>query len=370
MMKPFRSDIETVALSRESDALSIIDQTRLPGAVTILHLKTTDEIWEAICHLRVRGAPAIGVAAGFGIYLAARGILEEALRNEANQLAGREPIDYNRFIVKLQEAADLLVSARPTAVNLRWAVDRMMAKAVSEANRPVAEIVELLRIESLKIKEEDADVCRRIGEHGLTLLTPNMRLLTHCNAGALATAGIGTATAPIYLGQERGYAFKVYADETRPLLQGMRLTASELISRGVDTTLLCDNMAASLMAAGAIDAILVGCDRVAANGDAANKIGTLSLAVNAHHFGVPFYVCAPLSTIDIACTTGAEIKIEERPSAEVTDMWFADRLAPEGVGVYNPAFDVTPARLITAIVTEKGVLRSPYSDAIAGVFSK
>jgi methylthioribose-1-phosphate isomerase len=198
-------------------------------------------------------------------------------------------------------------------------------------------------------------MCRAIGEHGVSLLKPGMGILTHCNAGRLATAGIGTALAPIYVGHERGYDFKVYCDETRPLLQGARLTAWELSSASIDTTLLCDNMAASLMAAGKIDAIFVGCDRCAANGDIANKIGTFSLAINAKRFGIPFYVCLPSSTIDMNCPTGADIIIEQRASQEVTEMWYEKRMAPVGVKVYNPAFDVTPNELITAIITEDGV---------------
>lgn len=213
----------------------------------------------------------------------------------------------------------------------------------------------LLRHEAAKIREEDAAACRQIGEHMLARLRPGMGILTHCNAGHLAVSELGTALAPIYLGQERGYGFRVYADETRPLLQGARLTAYELRKAGVDVTLICDNMAASLMRKGCIDAVIVGCDRVAANGDVANKIGTLGVAILAHHYGVPFYVLGPTSTIDMNCPTGDSIVIEERAAEEVTEMWYAHRMAPKGISVYNPAFDVTPHELITAIVTEKGV---------------
>jgi methylthioribose-1-phosphate isomerase len=221
-----------------------------------------------------------------------------------------------------------------------------------------------MRAECAAIYDEDAEACRLIGEHGLALLKPGMGILTHCNAGRLATTKYGTATAPIYIGQERGYGFRVICDETRPLLQGARLTAFELMASGVDTTLICDNMAPSAMSESRVDAILVGCDRLAANGDAANKIGTSYVALAAKHFGLPFYVCAPASTIDLSCASGAGIHIEQRAAEEVTEMWYERRMAPADVKVYNPSFDVTPASHITAIVTERGVARPPYDVSI------
>ena len=240
----------------------------------------------------------------------------------------------------------------------------------ANADKPVAEIKELLHQEAVAIKAEDIAVCKRIGEYGLTLVKPGDGLLTHCNAGQLATAKYGTATAPMYLGHEKGYGFKIFADETRPLLQGARLTAYELHESGLDVTLICDNMAASVMKNGWVQAVFVGCDRVAANGDAANKIGTSSVAIAAKRYNIPFYVCAPTSTIDPATPDGAAIHIEQRPAAEVTDMWYEKRMAPQGVKVYNPAFDVTDNDLITGIVTEYGIARAPYTKSLQEILDK
>ena len=333
-------DMETLALDEEEHALVIIDQTKLPNKAEYLRLKTQGEIWTAIRELHVRGAPAIGDAAAIGIYLAALEI---------------DTDDYGEFARQFHKAADYLNSSRPTAVNLSWALNRM-EKIVQEAKgKSVPEIRTLLRDEALRIKQEDIDICKKIGEHALTLVKPGMGLLTHCNAGQLATAKYGTATAVMYLGHQKGYNFKIYADETRPLLQGARLTAYELSTAGMDVTLICDNMAATVMKNGWINAVFVGCDRVAASGDVANKIGTSGVAILAKHYGIPFYVCAPTSTIDMNTPTGADIHIEQRPAAEVTDMWYKEHMAPQGVKVYNPAFDVTDHELITAIVTEEGV---------------
>ncbi len=345
---------DTVALNEEEPALVIIDQTLLPGRIKLLHLKRQSDIREAIRTLRVRGAPAIGVAAGIGLYLA-------SLELEA---AGR-----TGFLQKLHEAAEYLNSARPTAVNLSWALRRVEGAAEGCPGGPEA-CREALRRECLALWQEDIDVCRRLGEHGLTLVKPGAGLLTHCNAGQLATVRYGTATAPMYLGQERGYRFRVYCDETRPLLQGARLTSFELSSAGLDVTLICDNMAASVMKKRLIDAVFVGCDRVAMNGDAANKIGTLGVAVLAKHFGVPFYVVAPSSTIDPATPQGADIVIEERPGEEIREMWYKEPMAPAGVRTWNPAFDVTDHELITAIVTEYGVARPPYSHSLGEVIRR
>ncbi len=238
----------------------------------------------------------------------------------------------------------------------------------ANAHLPPAGLLGALKRGADLIRTEDEEVCRRIGENGLALLQPGWGLLTHCNAGALATSRYGTATAPIYLGAQKGYSFRVFADETRPLLQGARLTAWELQTAGIDVTVICDNMASTVMSRGWVQAVLVGCDRVAANGDAANKIGTSGVAILAKHYGIPVYVHAPLSSIDLACASGREIPIEERAQEEIAEMWYARRMTPPGVKAYNPAFDVTDNRLITAIVTEKGVIRPPYAESIRALF--
>ena len=344
---------ETVALSPDGTALRIIDQTLLPGELTLIDLRTQQEIWTAIQRLQVRGAPAIGVAAAYGLYLAG----QEITADEAT-----------KFLRNLHDAAEYLASSRPTAVNLRWALDRMEG-AVADL-RSVPEIREALLRESHAIHDEDIRVCEAIGENGLELIQPGWGILTHCNAGQLATVKYGTATAPIYLGHQRGYHLRVYADETRPLLQGARLTASELHAAGIDVTLICDNMAAAVMKRGWVQAVFVGCDRVAANGDAANKIGTLGVAILAKRFGIPFYVCAPSSTIDLNTPTGAEIPIEERDGAEISRMWYANPMAAEGVKTFNPAFDVTDAELISGIVTEYGVARAPYAESLREIFAR
>lgn len=346
-------EYETVALDDADSALVVIDQTKLPAVTELLRLHTAQEIWDAIYLLKVRGAPAIGVAAAFGIYLLAKGI---------------DAQDYETFYRKFCEYKNYLNSARPTAVNLSWALNRMERVCTDNRTLPVDEIRRKLKETAVAMKEEDIRVCRAIGEHGLTLLKPGDGILTHCNAGQLATCKYGTATAPIYLGQERGYRFRVYADETRPLLQGARLTAYELQASGVDVTLICDNMSATVMRNGWVNAVFVGCDRVAANGDTANKIGTSVVATVAKRYNVPFYVCAPTSTIDMNTLTGADIVIEERPAGEVTDMWYEKPMAPAGVKVFNPAFDVTDNDLISGIVTEYGVLRPPYTESFAKLF--
>lgn len=356
-------EYETVDLDDSDSSVVIIDQTKLPGKTEIIRLHTAQEIWDAIYLLQVRGAPAIGVAAAFGIYVLAKGIAKE----------GGSSMEFEAFYEKFKEQKEFLNSSRPTAVNLSWALNRMervCLKAGREEGKTVSEVVEILHRESVAIKEEDIWVCKTIGENGLSLVKPGDGILTHCNAGQLATSKYGTATAPIYLGQERGYHFHVFADETRPLLQGARLTAYELYSSGVDVTLICDNMSAMVMKNGWVDAVFVGCDRVAANGDAANKIGTSVVATVAKRYGVPFYVCAPTSTIDYDTPTGDEIKIEQRPAEEVTEMWYKERMAPEGIKVFNPAFDVTDHELITAIVTEYGIARAPFKESLNEIRKK
>lgn len=348
-------DYDTVRLDAENNAVVIIDQTKLPGKIEIISLHTAQEIWNAIYLLQVRGAPAIGVAAAYGIYVLAKRMDTE---------------DYDTFYREFVRQKEYLDSSRPTAVNLSWALNRMQRVVEAHSGETVAQIKEALHRESVAIQEEDIWVCRMIGEHGLTLVKPGDGILTHCNAGQLATSKYGTATAPIYLGEERGYHFHVFADETRPLLQGARLTAFELQSSGVDVTLICDNMSATVMKNGWVNAVFVGCDRVAANGDAANKIGTSVVAAVAKYYGVPVYICAPTSTIDLNTPTGAEIKIEQRPAEEVTEMWYKERMAPEGIKVFNPAFDVTDHELIAGIVTEYGVARAPYTESLAAIFAE
>ena len=348
-------DYDTVRLDDENNAVVIIDQTKLPGKIEIISLHTAQEIWNAIYLLQVRGAPAIGVAAAYGIYVLAKRMDTE---------------DYDTFYREFVRQKEYLDSSRPTAVNLSWALNRMQRVVEAHSGETVAQIKEALHRESVAIQEEDIWVCRMIGEHGLTLVKPGDGILTHCNAGQLTTSKYGTATAPIYLGEERGYHFHVFADETRPLLQGARLTAFELQSSGVDVTLICDNMSATVMKNGWVNAVFVGCDRVAANGDAANKIGTSVVAAVAKYYGVPVYICAPTSTIDLNTPTGAEIKIEQRPAEEVTEMWYKERMAPEGIKVFNPAFDVTDHELIAGIVTEYGVARAPYTESLAAIFAE
>lgn len=348
-------EYETVALDEQENAVVIIDQTKLPGRTEIIRLKSAQEIWDAIYLLKVRGAPAIGVAAAFGIY-----VLADAMETK----------DYDTFLKEFQKQKAYLDSARPTAVNLSWALKRMESVVLENADQSVAEIKALLKQESIAIKEEDIWVCKTIGEYGLSLVKPGDGILTHCNAGQLATSKYGTATAPIYLGQERGYNFHVFADETRPLLQGARLTSYELHSAGVDVTLICDNMSATVMKNGWVNAVFVGCDRVAANGDTANKIGTSVVAMVAKRYNVPVYICAPTSTIDMNTATGADIRIEQRPAEEVTEMWYQERMAPEGVKVFNPAFDVTDCDLIAGIVTEYGIARAPYTESLKEIFRK
>lgn len=346
--------METVMLDAANSELIIIDQTLLPAEAVCIKLKTQKQIWEAIYELKVRGAPAIGVAAAYGIYLGAKDIMFT---------------DYNSFYSEFVKLKEYLASSRPTAVNLFWALDRMEECVKRNKSKTIADIKAALLTEANEIKEEDIWVCKTIGENGLTLLEPNIGILTHCNAGQLATAKYGTALAPIYIGHEKGYNFKVFADETRPLLQGARLTAYELSKAGVDVTLICDNMASMVMKNGWVQAIFVGCDRVAANGDTANKIGTSGVAILAKNYNIPFYVCAPTSTIDLNCKTGKDIHIEERKPEEVTEMWYEKRMAPENVKVFNPAFDVTDEKFITAIITEYGIARAPYNESLKEIMN-
>jgi methylthioribose-1-phosphate isomerase len=329
--------------------IKIIDQTLLPVEEVYLERDNYKDIAADILRLAVRGAPAIGVAGALGVVV---GMQPELRLSPA------------AFRARLDEVSAELASTRPTAVNLSWGVERVRraAQALDEAT-PVETLLATLEREAVEIMHEDRRLCRSIGEHGARLIPEGGRVLTHCNAGALATAGIGTALAPIYVVRESGRKLSVWVDETRPLLQGARLTAWELMLGGVDATLICDNMAASLMAAGKVDLVITGADRIAANGDTANKIGTYGVACLAERHGVPFYVAAPFSTFDPAIPDGSYIPIEQRSRDEIVTPRGA-QFAPEGVKVYNPAFDVTPAQLIRAIITDRGVIEPPYGDSI------
>lgn len=334
----------------QDGVLTIIDQTRLPVELVDIPLPTAEAVWEAIRALRVRGAPAIGVCAAFGVVVGLR---------------QRRPGSPAEAVAAVGEVAGYLATSRPTAVNLFWALDRMRSIAASPNDfSTVGELDARLEAEAIAIQEEDRRLCRAIGRHGSVLIRDGDGVLTHCNAGGLATAEYGTALSVMFTAHEEGRRFRVFADETRPLLQGARLTAWELVQAGIDTTLICDNMAAQVMREGRVQLAIVGADRIAANGDTANKIGTYGVALLAKAHGIPFYVAAPYSTFDLTIPSGAGIPIEERGGEEITTS-FGRRIAPEGVHVYNPAFDVTPAELIAGIVTEEGILTPPLDAAIS-----
>lgn len=357
----------------EDDKMLILDQTKLPGEEVYIEMKTKEDVWDAIFKLKVRGAPAIGVAAAYGLYISTR------------DFAGTQVKDFREYV---RETSEYLNSARPTAVNLSWALarcEKMLDKYLEAFDRAadgflcscdhcsgdqVDDAKLLLFDEAEKIRKEDEAACYAMGEYGLSLLEPNMGILTHCNAGTIATAKYGTCLAPIYLGQERGYNFRVFADETRPLLQGARLTSWELSKAGVDVTLICDNMASIVMKNGWVDAVVVGCDRMAANGDGANKIGTSGVAILAKEYGIPFYMYVPTSTIDLNTETGADIHIELRDGKEIYQMWYEKDMAPAGVKTYNPSFDVTDHKYITAVITEKGIVRPPYKENLKKLFEE
>jgi methylthioribose-1-phosphate isomerase len=328
--------------------LRMIDQTRLPVELVEIDCRDVESVWEAIKMLRVRGAPAIGIAAAYGVCV--------GLQTVARQ-------DNEALFRRLKEVTAYLATSRPTAVNLFWALDRMKSAANSCRKHPPASITACLLKEARKIHDEDRAMCRAIGEHGAKLLTDGQGVLTHCNAGGLATSEYGTALAVFFMAAEQGKRLAVYADETRPLLQGARLTAWELQNAGLDVTLICDSMAAQVMREGRVQAVVTGADRIAANGDSANKIGTYGLAVSAAAHKIPFYIAAPTSTFDLSIASGAEIPIEQRDGREITH-GFGRQTAPEGVKVYNPAFDVTPAELIAAIICERGVIRPVTTEAI------
>ena len=345
--------IESVRLGEDEKSVVIIDQTQLPNRTVYLTLRTVEEMYEAIKLLRVRGAPAIGICAGYSLYALAR---------------QSEKTDYASFLEELRSNSAYLNSSRPTAVNLSWALKRMEKVVTDHAGESLPAILDLLGKECRAIHQEDIAMCRAISEYGLSLLKDGDGVLTHCNAGPLATSRYGTGQGPIFLSKEKGMTLHVFADETRPLLQGARLTSYELQRAGVDVTLICDNMASIVMRNGWVQACMVGCDRVAANGDTANKIGTSGVAILAKHYGIPFYVLGPTSTIDMSCPDGDHIQIELREAEEIKTKFYAEPMALPEVKCYDPAFDVTDHDLITAIITEKGICRPPFSDSLAKLF--
>ncbi|WP_339149763.1 MULTISPECIES: S-methyl-5-thioribose-1-phosphate isomerase [unclassified Sutcliffiella] len=331
-------------------SIRLLDQQKLPHETVFLDLKTLYDVYDAIVTLKVRGAPAIGITAAYGLALAANSYETESLDD---------------FHTLLKKDRDYLASSRPTAVNLFWAINRLVEVSLKASS--VNEAKTNLVHEAIQIQLEDETTCRLIGEHALSLFQKNNKVLTICNAGSIATARYGTALAPFHLAKVKSFPISVFASETRPVLQGARLTAWELQQSGVDVTLITDNMAAHTIKTKGINAIIVGADRITANGDTANKIGTYSLAILAKSFGIPFYVAAPLSTFDLSKNTGEEIEIEERDPREITHLG-DQSIAPEGISVFNPAFDVTPNELITAIITEKGIIKGNYTEAIPALF--
>ncbi len=348
-------DIVNVRLREDDGAVVIVDQTRLPNRLEYLELDQAEQMYQAIKKLQVRGAPAIGIFAAFSMYVLSRS-WRDCLRQE--------------FLRHFHETADYLNSSRPTAVNLSWALKRMGRVLEEHPELSPEQLLPLLKREALRIQEEDIAMCRAISEHGCSLLRDGMGVITHCNAGPLATSRYGTAQGPFYLAHERGVDIRVFADETRPLLQGARLTAFELQRAGVDVTLICDNMASLVMKNGWVDMCFVGCDRMAMNGDFANKIGTSGLAILAHHYGVPVYTLMPTSTIDRSCPDGAHIVIEERDPEEIRSLHYCEPMAPAGVKCFNPAFDVTDHSLLAGIITEKGICRPPFTESLAALFAE
>lgn len=343
-----------MAVTWKDGELFLLDQTQLPLTTVIEKQETAEQVWDSIRLLKVRGAPAIGLAGAYGLCV--------ALKNAQN-----DPL--SDFMTLMEKQAAYLDSSRPTAVNLGWALRRMVQTAKNAGATSSKELYDILVTEAVAIHEEDARLCYTVGEVGLPLIKEGMGILTHCNAGSLAASHMGSATSPMYLAHSQGMKFRVYADETRPLLQGARLTAWELQQAGIDVTLITDNMAAHIMSQGLIDMVIVGTDRVAANGDVANKIGTLGVAILAKHYGIPFYVALPSSTIDLDMPSGAGIPIEEREDHEVTSFG-ARQTAPEGVKVRNPAFDVTPNELVAGLITEKGIVRAPYTENLKAMFGQ
>lgn len=356
-MEIFEKDLmrDSAHLSEDQQKVVILDQTRLPNEEVFLEITELPEMYRAIKTLAVRGAPMIGIFAAYAVYV------------RALQKAGCEK---DAFLRGMEEEGAYLVSSRPTAVNLAWAVREMLSEMRTHEEESVPAIVEALRRRSLAIHRENSEMSYRIAEYGLSLVKPGDGILTHCNAGPLACGMYGTATAPVLLGRERGLAFKVFSDETRPLLQGARLTSYELQKAGVDVTLICDNMASMVMKNGWVQAVFVGCDRIAANGDFANKIGTSGVAILAKHYGIPFYTLGPASTVDMHCPTGDDIKIELRDPDEIRTMWYEKPMALPEVKCFNPSFDVTDHSLLTAIVTDRGIVYPPFDVNLKKLFGR
>lgn len=338
-----------------NNKIKIIDQIKLPARLEYLYLKDLKSLWQAIRYMRIRGAPTLGAAAALGVYL---GIKNSEAKNFAE------------FSKELDKIAKYLATSRPTARNLFWAIERMCSIAARNKDKSIPKIKKLLFQEAQKIIEEDRISCRKMGCYGAKLIKNNDKILTICNAGILATIDYGTALGVIYRAKEESKNVKVFACETRPMLQGARLTTWELKKKGIDVTLICDSMAAALMRQGKIDKVIVGADRIAANGDIANKIGTYNLAVLANYHKIPFYVAAPKSTFDLNIKSGEYIPLEERPRYEITELFFKKPIAPKNIKVFNPAFDVTPNNLITAIITDKGIIRPPYIKNIKKIILK
>jgi len=355
MSKKYEILADNVHLSEDGKSIIIVDQTKLPNVLEYLTLTTAQEMYDAIKSLAVRGAPAIGICAGYCMFCLAQ-------QNKGE--------NFDEFYAQFLKDKDYINSSRPTAVNLSWAVNRIDKMVVANKDKSVAEIVDLIGEEAIAIQKEDIAMCKAISEFGLSLLKEGDGVLTHCNAGPLATSRYGTAIGPMLMAQEKGIRVKVFADETRPLLQGARLTSYELHKAGVDVTLICDNMASMVMKNGWVQACFVGCDRVAANGDAANKIGTSGVAILAKHYGIPVYVLGPTSTIDMNCKTGDDIVIELRDEDEIRTKFYEQPMALPDVKCFNPAFDVTDHELIAGIITEKGIMRPPYTESLAKLFEE
>ena len=345
---------DNIRLSEDEESVVIIDQTKLPVSLEYKEIRGLESAYQAIKKLEVRGAPAIGIFAGYTMYVLSR---------------KDSSLDFDAFYRNFTANKEYLNSSRPTAVNLSWALKRMDKVVCDNKEKPVKEIVALLREEAFAIHNEDIEMCLKICEYGLSLLKDGDGVLTHCNAGPLATS-YGTAQGPFLLAKARGMNIRVFADETRPLLQGARLTAFELQRAGVDVTLICDNMASLVMRNGWINACFVGCDRIAANGDFANKIGTSGVAILAKHYGIPVYSLGPTSTIDMNCPDGDHIKIELRDPDEIRTMWYKEPMAPEDVKCYNPSFDVTDHELLSGIVTEKGIVYPPFDVNLKKLFDE
>lgn len=347
--------LNVVGLSEDEKDVVILDQTRLPNHEEYIRVHDEEVAWKAIKLLQIRGAPAIGVFAGYAMYVLAQAYADRP---------------YDAFLKEFRRQAAYLNSSRPTAVNLSWALKRQTKLVEDNADKSSAEIVKLLGEEAKKIDAENQEMTRKIAEYGVTLIKDGDGILTHCNAGYLACLGYGTATAPIYYGAEHGMKLRVFSDETRPLLQGARLTSYELQKAGIDVTLICDNMASIVMKQGWVNAVFVGCDRIAANGDFANKIGTSGVAILAKHYGIPFYTLGPASTIDFDTPTGDDIPIEQRDPDEVKTMWYREPMALKDVKCYNPSFDVTDHNLVTGIVTERGIVYPPFEENLKKLYNR